>query len=216
MIEFIKHATKASDFGMLTAIYRAKCTQVPASTTAECALAAREALRGHTDCITLLLDHELNSPLLELWVNGALMLLPFFPFNVVFCNVVETANSDGLNSLKDLVQAMDLLSKSPRYVSCTTQLGVFQALYNMAASYVDAKGKAGHGASNNAAPSHIQSFGGYGGFQFQPGADSPVDDESRGNELQPPAMFQAPEGHTWAGLGGMELDPLDVQLGSWF
>jgi hypothetical protein len=215
MVKLIRHSTKASDYVVLTAIYRAKFIQAaPAPITAECALAAREALRGHTDCITLLLENELDSPLLELWVNGALMLLPFFPFNIVFRNVVETANLDGLDSLGDLVQAMELLSERPSYASCVAQLSVFRALFNMAASYVDAKGKADDGAFDNSAPSHVRSFSAYGGFQC--GVGSLIDGESRGDELQPPAMFQALESHTWAGLGGMELDPLDMQLGSWF
>lgn len=105
----------------------------------ECTSTARAALREHTECITLLRNEELWSAHFDLWVNGAMLLSPFIPFNIVFCNVVETADQAGLDSLKALVDALDALSQTPRYSSCAKQLRVFKALHSVAAKYVEIK-----------------------------------------------------------------------------
>ncbi|SPO06967.1 uncharacterized protein DNG_09661 [Cephalotrichum gorgonifer] len=192
MIEFTRHANKASDYAVLTAIYRATPGRTPASISAECTSAARVALQGHTECIILLLNSELHSAQLEL--------------------------------LKALVQAMELLSEKPGYESCAEQLRIFRALYNVAVRYVEVKGKAYFAArSHNAGPdvgegfniiaatgltaasSQMQSSGGY------MGSGSAMDNFVRGGlgdglQLQP--VPHVLESQTWAGIGGMELDPL--------
>ncbi|KAH6962340.1 fungal-specific transcription factor domain-containing protein [Ilyonectria sp. MPI-CAGE-AT-0026] len=202
VIEFTRHAKKASDYVMLTAIHRGTPGRTPASISAECTSAARIALQGHIECITLLLNNELHSVLLEMWVNGALLLLPFLSVNIVFCNVVETANLDDLNSLKALVQVMELLSEKPHYASCAKQLRIFRALYNVAARYVEVKGEAYFAArSGSADPDVGKGSNNIGG---------PGD----GLELLP--VPQVLESQTWAGLGGMELDPFGTQFSSWF
>lgn len=233
MIEFTRHANKVSDYVVLAAIYRAISGRTPASISADCTSAARIALQGHTECITLLLNNEMHSAQLEFWVNGALLLLPFIPFNIVFCNIVETANLDDLNSLKTLVQAMELLSEKSDYASCAKQLRIFRALYNVAARYVEVKGKAyfvtrsgsdgpdvGKGSSNitatgiTFASSQMQSSNGYMGSVS--GMDSFDRGGSIGDGLELLPVPQGLESQTWAGLGGMELDPLGTQIGSWF
>lgn len=202
MIEFTRHANKASDYVMLAAIHRGTPGRTPASISAECTSAARIALQGHIECITLLLNNELHSVLLEMWVNGALLLLPFLSVNIVFCNVVETANLDDLNSLKALVQVMERLSEKPHYASCGKQLRIFRALYNVAARYVEVKGEAYFAArSGSAGPDVGEGSNNIGGL-------------GDGLELMP--VPQVLESQAWAGLGGMELDPFGTQFSSWF
>lgn len=232
-VEFTKHVNKVSDYVVLTAIYRAAPCLTTASVSTECTSAARIALQGHIECITLLLGDELHPVQRELCVNGALLLLPFLPFNIVFCNVVETANLDDLNTLKDLVQTMEFLAEKPDYASCAKQLRVFRALYNVAARYVEVEGcvhssaqwggaglDAAKGHNNIAAAELIA-------------ASSPIESSSRcvesgsgirsfgrggglGDDLEHLPITQILESQTWPGLGGLELDPLGTQFSSWF
>ncbi|KAH8879728.1 hypothetical protein GQ53DRAFT_800065 [Thozetella sp. PMI_491] len=229
MIEFIRHANMVSDYVVLTAIYMATPGRMPASMSAECTSTARIALQGHTECINLLLNNELYSPQLELWVNGAIPLLPIIPFNIVFCNIVETANIDDLNSLKALVQALQLLSEKPDYASFAKQLRIFQALYKVAARYVEVKGEAyfatrsgspgpkvGKGSSNIAATGFLAASSSSGCMGSGSGADSFFRGGGLDYGLDLLAVPQGLERQTWAALGEMELDPLGTQLGSWF
>lgn len=227
MINFTKYASKVVDYAVLTAIYWAIPGRTPTSISAECTSAARMALQGHTECITLLLNDELPSVQLELWVNGALLLLPFIPFNIIFCNIVKTADIDDLNSLKALVQAMELLSEKPDYSSCAKQLRIFQALYNVAARYVEVTGQEYFASRSGSAspdtgkvPNSSASIGPTAAsllmessreyMESRSDMDSFVHNGGLGDGLE------VLQNHTWAGLGGMELDPFGTQLGSWF
>ncbi|KAH6665305.1 hypothetical protein F5X68DRAFT_265761 [Plectosphaerella plurivora] len=134
MINFSSHAAAVGDHLVLTAIYRAVPGCTPQSISPECIEASRIALNGHTECLKLLLNTDPRSAMVKIWVNGALLLLPFIPFNIIFCNVVETGNLHDLDSLGDLVGAMTLLSEKPEYASCERQLQVFRSLHIVAAS----------------------------------------------------------------------------------
>jgi hypothetical protein len=226
MVDFAGHAAAVGDYLVLTAIYRAAPGRMPSTITTECTSAARAALREHTKCISMLLDNELQSAQVEFWVNGTLILHPFIAFNIVFCNVVDTGDLGDLENLRALVQAMGLLSETTEYASCKRQLRIFQALYTVAARYVEVMGRANSAAESSggldsgtaeevAIPcSQMPSSG-------TPMGSGPAIDNfvasgvfTEGSDFLP--LHGVPESHAWAGLGGMEFDPLGTQLSSWF
>jgi hypothetical protein len=211
MIDFSARAAAVGDHLVLTAIYRAAPGHTPASASTECTEAARITLNGHTECLRMLMDADPRSAMIKMWVNGALLLLPFIPFNIVFCNVVETGNLSDLESLRELVKAMTLLAEKPEYAGCARQLQVFRALHTVASRYVEvmaSRGFSGGMPMDGGSISRVPTSGVYMGSE--PGANQfPGEDFSSAPSV--PDTIQ-----NWSSLGGMELDPFGTQLGSWF
>ncbi|KAJ9492886.1 hypothetical protein VN97_g333 [Penicillium thymicola] len=105
----------------------------------ECISAARATLKETEVCITMLTDAAMWSPSLGLWVNEIILLAPFMPFLILFCNVIETLNSSDLDQLRQLVVSLQSMAQPSRYSACSKQLRIFKALYDVAAKYVEAK-----------------------------------------------------------------------------
>lgn len=159
----------------------------------------------------MLMVADPRSAMIKMWVNGAMLLLPFIPFNIVFCNVVETGNMGDLESLGELVRAMTLLAEKPEYTGCTRQLQVFRALHTVATRYVEvmaSRGFAGGVPIDGGSISRVPTSGVYMGSgsstNYFPG------EEFSSAPGVPDTIL------SWASLGGMELDPFGTQLGSWF
>lgn len=89
----------------------------------------------------MLADTALWSPSLDIWVNEIILLAPFMPFLIMFCNIIETSDSSDLDRLRQLVDGLQSMAKSPRYSACSKQLRILKALYDVAAKYVEAKAK---------------------------------------------------------------------------
>ncbi|KAJ5955969.1 hypothetical protein N7501_010248 [Penicillium viridicatum] len=140
---FIIHANRAIEYSILASIYRG----IPSGKSSylapcpECISSARATLKETEVCITMLTDAALWSPSLNLWVNEVILLAPFMPFLVLFCNVIETSNSSDLDQLQQLVVSLQSMAQSPRYSACSKQLRILKALYDVAAKYVEAKAK---------------------------------------------------------------------------
>ncbi|KAH7016016.1 uncharacterized protein B0I36DRAFT_254478, partial [Microdochium trichocladiopsis] len=237
LLSFLKHADRVSDYSLLTAIHR--CIPVDGSTRAgisgECLSTARAALQEHGKCISMLPDEALNSIHLDLWINGALLLLPFIPFNILFCNIVETVDWSDLGHLQRLVDALEALSKIPRYSSCTRQLRIFGALFSVASKYVEIKTKA-QDLQDTAfiQPASVRVNGAEVASQTteierQPFGTVPLDDSLASIEekiedklmtwsIVPPGNYQNRAGvfedQNFNDFD-MELDPLGAQMGSW-
>lgn len=220
MFDFSARAAAVGDNLLLTAIYRAEPGPNPDSISAECKASARITLRGQTECINHLLDKDPQSALIKLWVNGALLLLPFIPFNIVFCNIVETGDREDLASLGALVQAMARLAEKPGYGPCGRQLQVFRALHTVAARYVEVMGRpgAGNGFENGTLTGDIASSSlvtpSDGHAMCGPGFNSALDGNCAGDQdfLAASGGF---ESQNWAELREMELDPFGMQLSTW-
>ncbi|KAJ5795163.1 transcriptional regulator family: Fungal Specific TF [Penicillium paradoxum] len=98
---------KVSRLSVMTLIYRA----VPASTGSgavsfipECIETAREALEVHRQCIAAL--NETDDFLKISYMHWAILISPFVPFIVMFCNVITTSNREDLARLEDFVASL--------------------------------------------------------------------------------------------------------------
>lgn len=215
--KFTQHATRATDYLLLAAICRVTVTHSSTLPSAECTAAARTSLHEHTTCITLLISYDDDPALFEPWINAGLILFPFMPFNIIFYSVIETGNLADLESLKALVNALELLSKKPSYTSCAKQLEIFRALYTVALVHGEVRGQSqvGHHPSDSmpscpkdavqdrfvATPDRLHSEHNH----------KVTSDES----LILPAESHILESWPSMDFGVMDLDPLGTQLGYW-
>ncbi|KAK7416494.1 hypothetical protein QQX98_005198 [Neonectria punicea] len=141
LLDFFKHADRASSYSLLTSIYKS----IPAgqsSSCPECLSAARTNLQEHVICMTMVADEALQCPLIDFWVNGGLLFSPFIPFNIIFCNIVETSEASDLQHLLQVADILESTSQIPRYsAACAKQLRIFKALHDVARKYVEIKSK---------------------------------------------------------------------------
>lgn len=154
VLEFLRHASTVCDYSVLASIY--KCIppeDTSSSSSPECISAARIALQEHAACISILADRASESLILDFWVNTALLLSPFVPFNILFCNIVETSEPSDLQLLARFVAALEVSAAIPRFsVACRRQLPIFRSLYDVAAKYIETKAKVyqQHSSANSA------------------------------------------------------------------
>ncbi|OQE29192.1 hypothetical protein PENFLA_c004G09775 [Penicillium flavigenum] len=140
---FIIHANRAIEYSILACIYRG--VQLGGSSSLapcpECISAARATLKETEVCIAMVSDATSWSPSLDIWVNEVVILAPFMPFLILFCNIIEISDSSDLAYLQRLVDGLHSMAQSPRYSSCSKQLRILKALYDVAAKYVEAKAR---------------------------------------------------------------------------
>ncbi|KAL4997511.1 hypothetical protein BDV10DRAFT_201803 [Aspergillus recurvatus] len=143
LCKFIVHANRAIDLSTLASIYRGAQSEEPFSmgSCPECITAARGALEENEACISMIADAPTWPPSLDLWVNEILLLAPFMPFLILLCNIVESPDPSDLERLQRLIDGLHSLTRSPRYSSCTRQLRIFKALYDVAANYAQTKAR---------------------------------------------------------------------------
>ncbi|KAM5353373.1 hypothetical protein ACJ41O_000023 [Fusarium nematophilum] len=143
VLEFLRHADTVCNYSVLASIYKSIPPDDPSSSSCpECVSAARVALQEHVTCISLVADQTSECLILDFWINAALLHSPFIPFNILFCNIVETSECSDLQLLGRFVGALELSASIPRYsASCRRQLPIFRSLYDVAAKYIEAKAK---------------------------------------------------------------------------
>ncbi|KAJ3459660.1 hypothetical protein MRS44_015733 [Fusarium solani] len=143
VLDFLRHANVVCDYSILASIYKSIPPEDNSSSSCpECISAARIALQEHATCISLIADQPSEYLILDFWINTSLLLSPFIPFNILFCNIVETCESSDLQLLARFVGALELASAIPRYsAACRKQLPIFRSLYDVAAKYIEAKAK---------------------------------------------------------------------------
>ncbi|KAL3442322.1 hypothetical protein BJX65DRAFT_299074 [Aspergillus insuetus] len=137
------HANRAIEYSTLASIYKGVPAEASSSLTTcpQCIAAARISLKETDACIAILLDRPSWAPSqsLDLWVNQILLLAPFMPFLILLCSIVEAKYGSDLENLHRLIDSLHRLAQHPRYSSCNRQLRIFEALYNVAAKYIEIK-----------------------------------------------------------------------------
>lgn len=130
---FLIHAYRAIEYSTLACIYRETSSENPSRLTScpECITAARVSLDQSEASVSIIADAPAWSPSLDIWINEILLLAPFLPFMVLVCHTVEVSDSSDLRRLQRLIDGLDLLTRSRRYISCTRQLRIFKALYDV-------------------------------------------------------------------------------------
>ncbi|KAI3112635.1 transcriptional regulator family: Fungal Specific TF [Penicillium roqueforti] len=103
---------KVSRLAIMTLIYRA----IPASTDPgsvatfipECIETAREALEIHRQCVAAL--NETDDFMKISYMHWGILLSPFVPFIVIFCNIITKSNGDDLARLEEFIASLQPLS----------------------------------------------------------------------------------------------------------
>ncbi|KAF4967224.1 hypothetical protein FSARC_5203 [Fusarium sarcochroum] len=159
LVELMWRAERVCGLSTLTLIYRSISPGKDSSSVFcdECIDSARDALREHEKCISLLADDELQSTHYDLYVNWVLLQMPFTPFIVVFCHMIETSDPTDIYYLENVVKSLQSTSSTSHHTVCQKQLSLFKALYDVAVKYFDVKKRA---PSSNAGGSDSRVRGG--------------------------------------------------------
>ncbi|KAK7431706.1 hypothetical protein QQZ08_001643 [Neonectria magnoliae] len=92
--------------------------------------------------MAMVVGEALQCPLIDFWVNEGLLFSPFIPFNIIFCNIVETSEASDLQYLLQVVDVLESTSQISHYsAACAKQLRIFKALHDVARKYVEIKSK---------------------------------------------------------------------------
>ncbi|CRL30596.1 Fungal transcriptional regulatory protein, N-terminal [Penicillium camemberti] len=103
---------KISRLAIMTLIYRA----IPASADSghgatfipKCIETAREALEIHRNCVAAL--NETDNFMKISYMHWGILLSPFVPFIVLFCNIITTSNGDDLALLEEFIASLQPLT----------------------------------------------------------------------------------------------------------
>ncbi|OQE35330.1 hypothetical protein PENCOP_c013G00872 [Penicillium coprophilum] len=102
---------KVSRLAILTLIYRAIPASTDSGTSAafipECIETAREALEVHRQCVAAL--NETDDFMKISYMHWGILLSPFVPFIVIFCNIITTSNADDLSLLEEFIASLQPL-----------------------------------------------------------------------------------------------------------
>ncbi|KAL4733991.1 hypothetical protein BDV11DRAFT_209783 [Aspergillus similis] len=134
----IKSTTMSDDVlrqSMLTLIYRAMPVQTGSSSTfnEECLETARAALEGHQSFI--LEFGTTDTVLLSGHITWSILFVPFVPFIVLFCHVIETGNLQDLSQMQAFVISME--SVCPHSPTIAKHHHLFHVFCTVAQRYCD-------------------------------------------------------------------------------
>lgn len=209
VVAFLRHSNIVCDYSILASIYKSIPPEDTSSSSCpECVSAARIALQEHATCISLIADQASEDLILDFWINTSLLLSPFIPFNILFCNIIETCDSSDLQLLARFVGALELASTIPRYsAACRKQLPIFKSMYDVAAKYIEAKAKVyqQHPSASSAATGI-----GMETVEASPSALARTKQSDMPKDASQDDMNDRPDDF------GVEMDLSNVELGDWF
>ncbi|CAI6019922.1 unnamed protein product [Clonostachys chloroleuca] len=137
LIEFMSYSDKVLLYSMQTLIYRTET--VPASPTAslttQCIASARKALACHQSSPVVTASRM--SGFLSSYMSWFIMLRPFTPYIVLFCNVIETGDQEDLQRMRDFVKSLESFTSSS--VVARNHQRLFQVFHNVALRYTELK-----------------------------------------------------------------------------
>ncbi|KZL69341.1 fungal specific transcription factor domain-containing protein [Colletotrichum tofieldiae] len=134
-IEFHLSSNYVMHLTLLTQIHRAAPRAEGSHTTfnSECVKAARAALEKHRDCDAVM--RKFYDIYLAIYFNWTIIIAPFVPFIVVFCQVIETQDTQDLARLHSFVIFLQETSTLSEAAAMTHRL--FRILYSVALRFVE-------------------------------------------------------------------------------
>ncbi|KAK4173353.1 putative transcriptional regulatory protein [Triangularia setosa] len=137
---------------LMTLVHRAVPNSPGSPTTfsTECIDVARQTLARHQECMALI--QSTNCGLFSTYMSWTILMAPFVPFIVLFCQVIETKDKDDLARLQAFVTSLQYES------SVTDAVERFRRLFQVLVSV---------------ASHHVQSSPGQGGQSAGLGRDGP-------------------------------------------
>lgn len=160
IVEVLLMGDEVQFHATLTLVYRAVPAPEgsPSRFCLECLDSARKAMKAHQSCIALMkfgshiksiyvhwyvIALRYPKPPSSLYVtktscaHRTLMLVPFAPFFVIFCHVIETLSADDLGILEEFVASMEQLRDASQTIEKLYR--VFQVMRDVAVVYVETK-----------------------------------------------------------------------------
>ncbi|CAG8151121.1 unnamed protein product [Penicillium olsonii] len=206
---------KVSRLSILTLIYRAIPASPASGSTAtfipECIETAREALEAHRQCGAFL--NETDDFMKASYMHWAVLLSPFVPFIVIFCNVITTSNQEDLARLDEFVTSLVPLRSFSQSIDRLHTL--CSVLATVARLYFEANTR----PQTDAADSFIQvgqEFDTYLGALGLPN-NFTGNTQMGSGYLQPDApVHVSSEPASMLGFPAESQDPGAAQLGNWF
>ncbi|CAH0047733.1 unnamed protein product [Clonostachys solani] len=137
LIEFMSYSDTVLLYSIQTLIYRTET--VPASPTAslttQCIVSARKALACHQTSPVVTAGRM--SGFLSSYMSWFIMLRPFTPYIVLFCNVIETGDQEDLQRMRDFVKSLESFTSSS--AAARNHQRLFQVFHNVALRYTELK-----------------------------------------------------------------------------
>ncbi|KAK0736357.1 hypothetical protein B0T21DRAFT_178670 [Apiosordaria backusii] len=141
---------------LMTLVYRAVPNPPGSPTTfsTECITVARQTLARHQECMALV--ERTNCGLFATYMHWTILMAPFVPFIVLFCQVIETRDKDDLARLQAFATSLQYESSVTDAVERFRRL--FQVLVSVASHHVQfSSGQGGQGAGpGGEAPNQMQ------------------------------------------------------------
>lgn len=143
MPKLLDYMLKTSNLSVLALILRiipsdARPSSAP---SLECLSIAKAALEQHQSCVAMLNEHDFHSATIDIWLNGGLIMSPFIPFTIIFCNIVERTDPADLEFLGQFASDFERLSQLPRFALHARQARIFKLLYDVASKYIAVRSK---------------------------------------------------------------------------
>ncbi|KAK4221285.1 putative transcriptional regulatory protein [Podospora fimiseda] len=144
LMEFFQVSDHVLRLSILTLTYRAVPNPVGSPTTfsTDCIQAARQTLARHEECMAIV--NKSNCGLFSTYMHWTILMAPFVPFIVIFCQVIETRDKEDLARLQAFVASLQIEASVTEAVEKLRRL--FQVLYTVASRYVDSHKSGGGNA----------------------------------------------------------------------
>ncbi|KAF2218995.1 hypothetical protein BDZ85DRAFT_269360 [Elsinoe ampelina] len=136
-IEFLSYSDTVLLHSLQTLIHRTSSTTsgAPSRMTSDCVESARLALACHASSPVVVAGTQ--SVFLSAYMSWFIILRPFTPFLVLFCNVLETGDQDDLGRMKRFVDSLKALDPDSEIARKHQRL--FQVFYDVAMNYSELK-----------------------------------------------------------------------------
>ncbi|KAL6405649.1 hypothetical protein AUP68_11029, partial [Ilyonectria robusta] len=135
MVKFISASDDVLRLSLLTLVYRASPPSEGSHTIfiPECIEAARATLRRHRDCMSFV--ESAHSRYFPPYLHMTLLSVPFVPFIILFCHVIESHDMSDVASLHDFLASIE---PAPKVSEAAAEMyRLLQVLYSVALRYIE-------------------------------------------------------------------------------
>ncbi|KAK3695874.1 hypothetical protein B0T22DRAFT_497716 [Podospora appendiculata] len=199
---------EVSYWGSLCLIYRAIPAQAGSGSSSfneECIAAARRSTDCHLMCMEMC---DKNLFVQCAYLHWTILYVPFIPYLVLFCHVIETSDADDLRRMGDFVGSLQPVCPVSEAIDKLHR--VCQVLVNVATLYVEAKAQQQQDQDMTIVNNDFDMYLSQLGFMPQ-GPAIP-----QNNALLSPGAVGFDGNGADGPFAGMDLDAHTSQLGNWF
>ncbi|KAK3337810.1 hypothetical protein B0T19DRAFT_438446 [Cercophora scortea] len=207
-MNLVLKSDEVSYWGSLCLIYRAIPAQAGSGSSSfneECITAARRSTDCHLACMEMC---DKNLFVQCAYLHWTILYVPFIPYLVLFCHVIETSDADDLRRMGDFVTSLQPVCPVSEAIDKLHR--VCQVLVNVAALYVETKAQQQQDQEMTIVNNDFDMYLSQLGFMPQ-GAAIP-----QNNGLLSPGGVGFDGNGADGQFPGLDLDAHTSQLGNWF